>query len=212
MSEVGCPYGLTGGIACGKSTVAAIFAELGARIIDADRLAHELIRSPQPAYHDAVRHFGFEILDSQGEIDRKRLGAVVFADPQKLQTLNAIVHPRVMERIEQLAEAYYLQEPRAVVLVDAALIYEAGLADRFSKIIVAWCRPEQQLERLMAKSGLSREDAEHRIATQMPAEEKRRRADFVIDCSVDMEATHRQVNELYIEFQRSAASKLKLET
>jgi dephospho-CoA kinase len=202
MSQLGRTFGLTGGVACGKSTVAGMFAELGARIIDADRLAHELIRSPRPAYHEIVQQFGFEILDSQGEIDRKRLGAVVFRDPEKLRALNAIVHPRVIERTDQLAEAFHLQDPRAVVLVDAALLYEANLTDRFEKIIVAWCRPEQQLERLMAKTGLSREEAERRIAAQMPAEEKRRRADFVIDCSGDLELTRRLVTDLYPQLQQ----------
>jgi dephospho-CoA kinase len=190
-------FGLTGGVACGKSTVAAMFAELGAKVIDADRLAHELIRSPLPAYHDIVRHFAFEVLDSQGEIDRKRLGDAVFADPDKLRVLNTIVHPRVLERIGQLAEAFHLQDPHALVLVDAALIYEAGVADRFAKIIVAWCGPEQQLERLMAKAGLSREEAERRIAAQMPVEEKRRRADYVIDCSGSLENTKQEVDRLY---------------
>jgi dephospho-CoA kinase len=206
MSPLGRIFGLTGGVASGKSTVAAMFAELGARIIDADRVAHEVIRAPQPAYHEIVRHFGFEILDAQGEIDRKRLAAVVFADPEKLRTLNGIVHPRVLDRVAQLEEAFLLAEPRAVVLVDAALLYEAGVADRFRKIIVTWCRPEQQLERLMAKMGLSREEAERRIAVQMPAEEKRRRADYVIDCSGELEATRRQVDDLFLKLQDTARS------
>jgi dephospho-CoA kinase len=204
MSPLGRIFGLTGGAASGKSTVAGMFAELGAKIIDADRLAHELIRSPQPAYHEIVRQFGFEILDSQGEIDRKRLGTLVFHDPQKLRALNAIVHPRVIERTDQLAEAFHLQDPRAVVLVDAALLYEANLADRFEKIIVAWCRPEQQLARLMAKTGLSREEAGRRIAAQMPAEEKRRRADYAIDCSGELELTRRLVTDLYSQLQQVA--------
>ena len=198
-------FGLTGGIASGKSTVAAMFAELGARVIDADRLGHEVIRSPQPAYHDIVRHFGFEILDPQGEIDRKRLGAIVFADPEKLRLLNSLVHPAVIERVEQLATAYHLQDPRAVILVEAALHYEAGIAGRFAKMIVAWCRPEQQIERLMAKAGLSREEAGRRIATQMPAEEKRRRADYIIDCSGDLETTGAQVNEIFLKLQKITA-------
>jgi len=206
MSQLGRTFGLTGGVASGKSTVAAVFADLGARIIDADRLAHEVVRSPQPAYHEIVRHFGFEILDAQGEIDRKRHAAIVFADPEKLKTLNAIVHPRVIERIEQLAEAYLLQDPRSVVLVDAALLYEAGVADLFRKIIVAWCRPEQQIERLMTRMGLSREQAEQRIAAQMPAEEKRRRADYVIDCSGDPEETRVQVSELFLKLQKVAST------
>ena len=199
-------FGLTGGVASGKSTVAAMFTELGAKVIDADRLGHELIRSPLPAYHEIVRHFGFEILDPQGEIDRKRLGAIVFSDPQELRYLNSIVHPRVIERVEQLVTAYHLQDSRAVVLVEAALHYEAGIADRFAKMIVAWCRPGQQLERLIAKTRLPREAAEYRIAAQMPAEEKRRRADYVIDCSGDLEETRAQVGELFLELQKIAGA------
>lgn len=197
MNELSRTFGLTGGIASGKTTVAAMFAKLGAKIIHADRLGHELMRAPLPAYHDIVRHFGFEILDPQGEIDRKRLGAIVFSDPEKLRLLNSIVHPRVIERVERLATAYHLQDPHAVVMVEAALHYEAGIAGRFARIIVTWCRPEQQLERLIAKTGLPREEAERRIATQMPAEEKRRRADYVIDCSGDLEETRAQVGRLH---------------
>lgn len=197
-------FGLTGGAGSGKSTVAAMFAELGARVIDADRVAHEVIRPPHPAYHEIVREFGFEILDSQGEIDRKRLAAIVFADPEKLEILNAFVHPRVLERIERLAEGFLLADPKAVVLVEAALHYEAGYAGHFKKIIVAWCHPEQQVERLMARMGLTREQAELRIAAQMPAEEKRRRADYVIDCSGDLETTRQQVVELFPRLRGSS--------
>ncbi len=203
MSQLGRPFGLTGGVASGKSTVAGMFAELGARIIDADRLAHELIRAPLPAYNEIVHRFGFEILDSQGEIDRKRLGNIVFSDHEKMRALNAIVHPRVIERIDHLAEAFHLQDARAVVIVDAALIYEAGLADRFAKVIVTWCRPEQQLERMMAKTGLTREEAERRITAQMPAEEKRRRADYVIDCSGSLAETQAQVVRLHAQLKQS---------
>ena len=206
MNGLSRTFGLTGGIASGKSTVAAMFAELGPKVIDADRLGHELIRSPLPAYHEIVRHFGFEILDPQGEIDRKRLGAIVFSEPRELRYLNSIVHPRVIERVEQLATAYHLQDSRAVVLVEAALHYEAGIADRFTKMIVAWCRPEQQLERLIAKTRLPREEAERRIAVQMPAEEKRRRADYVIDCSGDLEETRAQVGELFLKLQKITSS------
>lgn len=202
MDPLSRMFGLTGGAASGKSTVAAMFADLGARVIDADRVAHEVIRSPLPAYHEIVREFGFEILDSQGEIDRKRHAAIVFADPEKLKILNAIVHPRVMERIEHLAEGFLLADPKAVVLVDAALLYEAGYADRFRNIIVAWCRPEQQLERLMARMRLTRDEAELRIAAQMPAEEKRRRADFVIDCSGSLDGSRAQVQAVYLDLQR----------
>jgi dephospho-CoA kinase len=207
MDSLRKTFGLTGGAGSGKSTVAAMFAELGARVIDADRVAHEVIRSPQAAYHEIVREFGFEILDSEGEIDRKRYAAIVFANPEKLKILNAIVHPRVIERIEHLAEGFLLADPEAVVIVDAALLYEAGYADRFNKIIVAWSRPEQQIERLMARMRLTREQAELRIAAQMPAEEKRRRADYLIDCSDTVEETRKQVETLYAELLRYAGQK-----
>jgi len=197
MNPLGRTFGLTGGAGSGKSSAAAMFAELGARVIDADRVAHEVIRSPHPAYHEIVHEFGFEILDADGEIDRKRHAAIVFANPEKLKILNAIVHPRVMERIERLAEGFLLADPKAIVMVDAALLYEAGFADRFRKIIVAWSRPEQQIERLMARMNLTREQAELRIAAQWPAEEKRRRADYVIDCSGDLETTRQQVERIY---------------
>ena len=204
MNPLSHTFGLTGGAGSGKSTVAALFTELGARVIDADRVAHEVVRSPHPAYHEIVREFGFEILDSEGEIDRKRHAAIVFANQEKLKILNAIVHPRVIERIERLAEGFLLLDPKAVVLVDAALLYEAGVADRFNKIIVAWSRPDQQIERLMARMRLTREQAELRIAAQMPAEEKRRRADYIIDCSGDLENTRLQVEGLFQVLEEEA--------
>ena len=200
-------FGLTGGVASGKSTVARMLEALGARIIDADRVGHEFLRSPHPAYQEIVRRFGREILDFTGEIDRKRLAAVVFADPAKLRELDATLHPRIIARVEELAEQYRREDAGRVVLVDAALIFEAGIGKRFAKVLVVWCRPEQQVERLMAKAGLSREEAERRIATQMPVEEKRRRADFAIDCSASLENTRAQVEALYPELQRLAATR-----
>ena len=200
-------FGLTGGIASGKSTVAAMFRELGARIIDADKVGHELLLPSSPAYPELVAAFGNEILNSAGEIDRRRLGPLVFSDPAKLQQLNRITHRRIIDRIEQLALEYNAQDPQAVVIVDAALIYETGIGGRFVKMIVAWCRPEQQIERLMAKTGVSREEAERRIASQMPAEEKRRRADFVIDCTGSLEETCRQVESLFPKLQQLARSR-----
>jgi len=202
MRALGRTFGLTGGVAAGKSTVARVFEELGAKTIDADRLGHELIRTPLPAYQEIVARFGREILDASGEIDRKCLGAIVFADPEELRELNAILHPRIIERTEELASQHLTADPRAVIIVDAALIYEAGVADYFSKILVAWCLPEQQTERVMAKMAISREEAERRISAQMPVEEKRRRADYVIDCSGSKEDTRRQVEALFPELKK----------
>jgi dephospho-CoA kinase len=197
-------FGLTGGIASGKSTVAGFLQALGAKVIDADRVGHELFRTSKPIRQEVVAHFGPEILKPTGEIDRERLGSIVFADPRRLSELDSIVHPSVIARLEELTEELSARHPRAVILVDAALIYEAGAADRFAKILVAWCRPEQQIERLMAKTGLSRQDALRRLASQIPAEEKRRRADFVIDCSGSLEETRAQVEALYPELERLA--------
>jgi dephospho-CoA kinase len=190
-------FGLTGGIASGKSTVASMLRDLGAHIVDADKIGHEMLLSTSPAYPELVAAFGHGILDAAGRIDRKKLGPMVFSDPVKLQQLNRIVHPRIIERTGQLAAQICSQHPGAVVVVDAALIYETGIPGRFAKTIVAWCRPEQQIKRLIEKNSLSREEAEQRIASQMPAEEKRRRANFVVDCSGSLEETRRQVENLY---------------
>jgi dephospho-CoA kinase len=195
---------LTGGIASGKSTVARIFEELGAKVIDADRVGHELLRSSSPVHRQVVARFGQEILRPDGEIDRGRLGSMVFADPQKLRELSAIVHPSLIVRVDELAAELGARNPGAVILVDAAVIYEAGAADRFRKILVAWCRPDQQIERLMAKTGLSREDALRRVASQIPSDEKRRRADYVIDCSGSLAATRAQAEGIFPELQRLA--------
>jgi dephospho-CoA kinase len=195
-------FGLTGGVASGKSTVARMFEELGAKVIDADRIGHELLGSTQPPYNEIVRRFGKEVLDASGEIDRRRLGAIVFSDAAKLRELNAILHPRIIERVEAEAQRYRAQDPRAVILVDAALIFEAGIGSRFEKLLVAWCPPEMQIERLMAKAGLSRKKAEQRVAAQIPSDEKRRRADYVIDSSGSLEDTRKQVERLFLELRR----------
>jgi dephospho-CoA kinase len=195
-------FGLTGGVASGKSTVARMFEELGAKVIDADRIGHELLGSTQLPYNEIVRRFGKEVLDASGEIDRRRLGAIVFSDAAKLRELNAILHPRIIERVEEEAQRYRAQDPRAVILVDAALIFEAGIGSRFEKLLVAWCPPEMQIDRLMAKAGLSRKKAEQRVAAQIPSDEKRRRADYVIDCSGSLEDTRKQVERLFLELRR----------
>jgi dephospho-CoA kinase len=198
-------FGLTGGVASGKSTVAQMLEGLGARIIDADRVGHELLRASRATYDELLRGFGNEILDSTGEIDRRRLGAIVFADPAKLRDLNAILHPRIMARVEDLAAQYHAESASAVIVVDAALLFEAGIGGRFTKVLVVWCSPEQQIERLMAKTGLSPQEAKQRIAAQMPVDQKRRRADYEIDSSGSLENTRAQVEALYPELQRLAS-------
>ena len=201
MSSSARYFGLTGGIASGKSTVAAMLRELGAHIIDADQIGHEMLLPSSAAYPELVSAFGRKILDSAGRIDRKKLGPLVFSDPAKLRQLNRIVHPRIIKRTGQLAAKHCAENPGAIVIVDAALIYETGIPGRFVKTIVTWCRPEQQIERLIDKTGLTCKEAEERLASQMPAEEKRRRADFVIDCSGSLEETRRQIHALYPRLQ-----------
>ena len=198
-------FGLTGGIASGKSTVAAMFRSLGAKIIDADQLGHELLRAGSPVHAQIVSRFGSGILDAAGEIDRGRLGEMVFADPDGRAALNAIIHPAIMARRNELLAAWHAEDPGAIVISDAALIYEAHIESRFLKVIVVWCRPEQQLERLLGKSALTRDQAERRIQAQMPADEKRRRADYVIDTSGSREDTRRQVEALFPELVRLAS-------
>lgn len=197
-------FGLTGGAASGKSTAARMFGKLGAKIIDADGIGHEFLLKSSPAYPEIVSRFGPDILGPSGEIDRSRLGSIVFSDPERLRELNAIVHPRIIARVEELANQYASENPRAMILVDAALIFEAGIGGRFQKVIAAWCRPEQQLERLM-KKGLSPDEAERRVAAQMPVEEKRRRSDFSIDTSGDLERTRAQVEEIFRKLTRIAS-------
>ena len=187
--------GLTGGIATGKSVVAAILRELGFHVLDADSLAHKLIDPGQPAHDEVVREFGAGIVAPDGHIDRARLGSLVFADPAKLARLNAIVHPRVeAAAYHQLDEwARTLNSPAA--FVEAALLIEAGYQRNLDGMVVTWCRPEQQLARLLAR-GLTEQEARQRIAAQLPMEEKLRHATEKIDCSASLEETRGQVQAL----------------
>jgi dephospho-CoA kinase len=198
MSKPALPFGLTGGIACGKTTVSNFFADLGAKVIDADEIGHDMLRRAHgDVYSEIVRRFGTTILGPSGEIDRKRLGAIIFSNHEKRSELESILHPRIISKHDEIAREYRDKDPRAVILVEAALIYEAQAEGHFGKILVAWCRPEQQTERLMAKAAISRGEAGLRIAAQMPADAKRRRADFVVDCSTTLEDTRRQVHTLF---------------
>jgi dephospho-CoA kinase len=197
--------GLTGGIGCGKSTVAAMMRALGCHIIEADPLAHKLIEPGQTAFQEVVRAFGADILHSDGHVDRAKLGAIVFADMDKLLRLNAIVHPRVLKELERLFSEYAVANPQGVAVIEAALLVEAGYVKHLDRLVVAWCKPEQQMERLLAR-GMSREQIEQRLAAQMPLEEKRRRADDVVDCSVPLEETRVQVERLVAKLKQLATA------
>ena len=196
--------GLTGGIATGKSTVAAILRELGCHLLEADKIAHRFIEPGGAAYNDVVREFGPGILTPDGRVDRTKLGAIVFADPLRLARLNAIVHPHVLAEQDRELAAIERAEPHAIAVVEAALLIEAGYTDRLDCLVVTWCTPEQQLARLTrqdaglgAGRGLTLEQARQRIAAQLPLEEKRRMADEVIDCSGSLEHTREQTMALF---------------
>lgn len=198
--------GLTGGIASGKSAVAAMLRELGFSVLDADSLAHKLIEPGQPAYEEVLREFGSAITDGQARVDRAKLGVLVFADRAKLDRLNAIVHPLVAEAVLRQFTEWEREGTRDAAFVEAALLIESGIHQNLDGLVVAWCRPEQQLERLTAR-GLSEGEARRRIAAQMPVEEKLRYATEKIDCSGALEQTRRQVEALAARLYRNKAAR-----
>jgi dephospho-CoA kinase len=203
-------FGLTGGIASGKSAVAGMLREMGFHVIDADALGHSVIEPGGPAYDEIIREFGAGVIGANGRIDRGKLGAMVFADRGKLERLNAIVHPRVEEEmVRQFAEGEK-SGVKDAVFVEAALLVEAGYQKNLDGLVVVWCRPEQQMERLLAR-GLKEVEARRRIAAQMPAEEKLKFATEKIDCSGSLEETRRQVQELGRKVRRGANGASKSE-
>lgn len=188
-------YGLTGGIASGKSTVAAMLREEGFPVLEADRISHQLMDPGQSAYNEVIAVFGKDIVNGDGRIDRGRLAEVVFQDREKLQRLNQILHPRVKEAlVEQFAELEK-NGAGAAAFVEAALIFEAGMDKKLDGVVVVWCLPEQQLARLIER-GMKESDARQRMAMQMPVEEKLALGCERIDCSRTREETQRQVREL----------------
>ncbi len=201
--------GLTGGIGCGKTTVAAMMRKLGCIVIEADLLAHKLIEPGQPAYDEILREFGPAVRGVDGRIDRAKLAAIVFADPAKLQRLNAIVHPRVIEAVDRELAGLERKQPKAVAVVEAALLIESSYHERLDRLVVVWCEPEQQIERLVNRTtgrGLTREEALRRINAQMQLDQKRRLADDEIDCSGPLEITRAQVENLVARLKQIAAA------
>jgi dephospho-CoA kinase len=195
--------GLTGGIASGKTAVAAMLRQLGFDVLDADSLAHHLIEPAQPAYHEVVREFGPAILDPDQRINRAKLAAIVFVDHARLQRLNAILHPRVEAAAHEQFDAWSRNGNRPAAFIEAALLVEAGYHKNLDGLVITWCRPEQQLERLRAR-GFSEEDARRRIAAQLPLAEKLRYATEKIDCSASLEDTRKQVEALATKLRNQA--------
>jgi dephospho-CoA kinase len=195
--------GLTGGIASGKSAVAAMLREMGFPVIEADLVAHKLL-DPGEAAHDEVLHeFGADLADGNGKIDRAKLAGIVFADTVKLAKLNQIIHPKVDEVVARQFAEWAKAGVRDAAFVEAALLVEAGMWKKLDGLVVAYCRPEQQLERLKAR-GMSEVEAKRRIAAQMPVDEKLRHATEKIDCSGTLEETLAQVRELAAKLRKAA--------
>jgi dephospho-CoA kinase len=189
--------GLTGGLATGKSTVSAMFAHLGARVIDADLLAREVVMPGQPAHAEVVREFGPEVLDPDGGLDRKRLGAIVFADPERRRRLEAITHPAIRRRQQRLLSVLEEEAFEGIVIWDAALLIESSGARAVDRLVVVVTDPDTEVRRLVARDGLAEPEARARIATQMPVAEKARLAHYVVDNSGSRGETERQVREVY---------------
>ncbi|WP_047153169.1 dephospho-CoA kinase [Aneurinibacillus tyrosinisolvens] len=187
--------GLTGGIACGKTTVARLLAERGARIIDADIIAREVVRPGEDAWSLIIKRFGQDILLGNEEINRVKLGGIVFSNEQARLDLNAIVHPAVRRRMKQLAEEAQAEGVPLIVL-DIPLLYESKLEHMTEQVVVVYCKEDVQLARLMQRNGFTREEALRRIQAQMPLEEKIKRADYTINNNGTLTDTERQVDEL----------------
>ncbi len=200
--------GLTGGLCSGKSVVAEMFARHGVHVLQADKLARELMQPGQPVYDEVVSHFGRDIVQADGAIDRRKLAALAF-EPGRIQELNRIVHPAVVRQQEAWMEEVARRDPTGIAMVEAALIVEAGVHKRFDKLVVVTCAPQQKVERFAARSPAADQEAERhearrRIAAQLPDEEKVKLADYVIDNSGALEATERQVEKVFADLRKFA--------
>lgn len=210
--------GLTGGIASGKSVVGEMFVALGAHLVQADRLAHQVMDPGEPVYNQVVRHFGREILNPDGSINRPKLAELAFGAPDlpedqrgsRVAELNRIVHPAVIRSQEEWMQAVGAQDRNAVAIVEAALILEAGMDKRFDRLIVVTCAPEQRAARFAARQKMDLESAnkevQRRMAVQLSDEKKVKAADYVIDNSGSLAATREQVTEIWKKLQAEARS------
>lgn len=208
--------GLTGGIASGKSAVGEMFVALGAHLVQADRIAHSLMQPGEPVYNEVVRHFGREILNADGSVNRAKLAEVAFGGRsatggKRIEDLNRIVHPAVIRSQEEWMNAISVQDPQGVAIVEAALLLEAGAGDRFDRMIVVTCAAEQRVERFAARQKIdlesARKEVARRMAAQLPDEEKIKAADYVIDNSGTLENTRVRVARVWEELRAEAEKK-----
>lgn len=189
--------GLTGSIGVGKTFVAGVFAELGCHVMDADDVAREVVAPGSPALRGIVSEFGIAVLQVDGTLDRQKLGTIVFGNTEKRQRLNSLVHPYIIHEQDLRMREWETTDPEGIGIVDAALMIESGGFKRFNKLIVVHCRPEIQIARLMTRNKLSSEEAEQRIRSQMPQEEKMAFADYLIDTSDGFEVARNRTEEVY---------------
>jgi dephospho-CoA kinase len=199
--------GLTGGIACGKSTVAQMFVLLGAHLIDFDKLAHEVQEPGKPAWNEIVRYFGKDILKQDETIDRNKLGNIVFNDQEKLKTLNNIVHPSVFQEWHHRLEKIKADHFHAIVLSDVPLLFEGNMQDLFDLTILVLISPEEQICRLMARNGLSHDEAMIRLQSQMPIADKIGLADIVIDNQGNVSQTKEKVAKIWQQLKNRKKNK-----
>lgn len=195
--------GLTGSIATGKSFVCSVLHELGCRVLDADQTAREVVAAGTEGLAEIVETFGTGVLLASGELDRKGLGAIVFADKAKLEILNSIVHPRVIAAQDRWLRSVRAADMNAIAVIDAALMIESGGYERMDKLIVVWCEPAIQLQRLKLRDNLSDAEASARIAAQMPQDEKKRHADYLIDTSGGFEDAREQTHLVFRSLVRA---------
>jgi dephospho-CoA kinase len=208
--------GLTGGIASGKSAVGEMFVALGARLVQADRIAHSLMQPGEPVYNEVVKHFGREILNPDGSVNRAKLAQLAFGpdgDKQvsRIEELNRIVHPVVIRSQDQWMDEMGRQDPRAIAIVEAALILEAGADNRFDRLVVVTCNAEQRASRFAARQKIDLEEARkevaRRMAAQLPDEEKIKAADYVIDNSGSFDSTLEQVKRVWDKLRADVANR-----
>jgi dephospho-CoA kinase len=193
--------GLTGSIAVGKSFVLSVLAELGCRVVDADATAREVVAPGTPGLTSVVTAFGSEILRADGTLDRPALGAIVFSNDDKRQLLNSILHPFIIAAQDNQIQKWQIEDPDGIAVIDAALMIESGGYRRFDKLIVVHCRPDVQLERLISRDGLSRDEAVKRIDAQMRQEDKIKYGDFLIDTSEGFAVAREQTKAVFRELR-----------
>lgn len=189
--------GLTGSIAVGKSFICENLRELGCFVLDADQTAREVVKPGTKGLQLITEQFGAEVIGADLTLDRAKLGAIVFADERKRQLLNSIVHPLVIEAQDKWLHKAEKENPNGIAVIDAALMIESGGHRRFEKLIVVWCEPEVQLQRLMLRNNLNREDALKRIKSQMPQEQKKEFADYLIDTTEGFDKARQQTERVF---------------